>query len=139
MERSYNILHVIIHKIVLLFTHFNSILWHLKIVMNYMNVVQWQKKLKKLSNVLLQKNWLSMQFFLEWITFHEWHIIIDDILGWTLIHCKIPWIFMDFHSIKMVLNPHYSSKWIKNTWNLNSKPFNVLSICSKINLSSIVI
>jgi hypothetical protein len=112
----------------------------LKTMMNYMNVVQWQKKLKNHQMFSSKRiNFPCKKYKIEWITFHGWHKIIDYILGWTLIHCKIPWIFMDFHSIKMVSNPHYSSKWIKKTWNLNSKPLNVLSICSKINLSGIII
>lgn len=43
-------------------------------------------------------------------------------------HVSCEWI--DLHPIRKASNPHHSQKWIKKTWNLKSKHFNLFSICS---------
>jgi hypothetical protein len=68
----------------------------------------------------------------EWTTFHGWNKIYLIFLG-TLFHSKISWIFMDgllFHQ-KGFDSTTFKKVDTKETWNLNSKPFNLLSICFK--------
>ncbi len=68
----------------------------------------------------------------EWITFHGRNKIYMIFLG-TLFHSKISWIFMDgllFHR-KGFDSTTFIKVDTKETWNLNSKPFNLLSICFK--------
>jgi len=45
-------------------------------------------------------------------------------------HDFCEWI--DFHPTTMASNPHHSQKWIKKTWNLKAKHFNLFSLCSKV-------
>ncbi len=68
----------------------------------------------------------------EWTTFHGRNKIYMIFLG-TLFHSKISWIFMDgllFHQ-KGFDSTTFNKVDTKETWNLNSKPFNLLSICFK--------
>jgi hypothetical protein len=68
----------------------------------------------------------------EWTTFHGWNKIYMIFLG-ILFYSKISWIFMDgllFHQKGFDSSTSIKVD-TKETWNLNSKPFNLLSICFK--------
>jgi hypothetical protein len=68
----------------------------------------------------------------EWTTLHGRNKIYMIFLG-ALFHSKFSWIFMDgllFHK-KRFDSTTFIKVDKKETWNLNSKPFNLLSICFK--------